>query len=91
VLKADWFAPIARVGSTGAEHYALSDPVNIVTAQRDGRLLLFVNDAIAPWVGWDRFYRNNSGDAACIRVTKLQPNEASDRVPLAPPVCRIAH
>jgi hypothetical protein len=87
VLQADWFVPIARVGSTGAEHYALNEAVTEFTAQRNGELIVFVNEAIAPWPNWDRFYRNNSGGAACLRISRLEPNEASERVPLTPPVC----
>ena len=86
VLPADWFVPIARVGHTGAEHHPLNEPITVFTAQRDGELILFVNELIAPWP-WDRFYRNNVGDAACIRVTKLRPNEPSERMSDGSPSC----
>lgn len=89
VLQADWFVPIARVGSTGAEHYGLTEPVTVFTAQRHGRLMLFVNDVIVPWPNWHSTYANNSGGTACVRVTKLQPNEPTERVPTTPPVCSL--
>lgn len=87
VVKADWFVPIARVGATGAEHYALNTPVATFTAQRNGRLILFVNDVVAPLPKWDYFYRNNTGDAACVRVTKLKPNESDAAIADDPPRC----
>ena len=89
VLQADWYVPIARVGATGAEHYALSEPVTVFTAQRPGQLILFVNDVVVPCPSWNCLYENNSGAPACVRVTRLQPNESSEFVPTEPPVCSL--
>lgn len=64
-----WFRPIARVGSSGREEYALgSTPVRF-TPTRDGELFLFVNEAIVFALPW-KFYRNNEG-LAKVTVTRL--------------------
>ena len=77
-----WFVPIARIGATGVDHYPLSKPRNEFTAQSDGELFLFVNDAILPIgvkpfaLGWGAYYQNNSGTAA-VTVTKLSDPPAA--------------
>ena len=94
IWRADWFVPIARAGTRGADHYMLSTPCTTFTARKDGELFLFVNDAILPVkpqmsmpflaVGFDAYYRNNRGGAATLTIAKL-PNGAGN----APAGCRV--
>jgi hypothetical protein len=83
VLQADWFVPVARVGSTGAEHYALSGHVSVFTAQRSGQLMVFLNDLVLPWARWDAWYADNPDETACIRVTRISSDEREPT--MAPP------
>ena len=71
VLTAQWFAPIARIGSHSAEYHVLDQPAIEVVPRTSGQLFLFVNDAVGP--PWDRsyFYRNNRGEPARVTVTTL--------------------
>ena len=73
VLTTQWFVPVARIGSKGAEYHPLSSETGEFTAGRSGQLFLFVNDAIGPWPDWRYFYRNNRGGPARVTLTKLQP------------------
>lgn len=77
-----WFALTARVGRTGADYYTLrpSDPQQPnsvqLTAQTDGPLYLFVNDAIAPIAvgrfGWTSAYYGNNRGHVRFTVTRLR-------------------
>jgi hypothetical protein len=71
VVMADWFVPIARVGSRGDEEHPLPSRTTEFTAQRSGELFLFVNDMVLPCPRWSCVYRNNTGGPASIKVTKL--------------------
>ena len=87
VLTADWFAPIARVGSTGAE-YHLFAPVD-QAEQREKEQVRRYDQAVAEITpgrtgelflfvndaiapwAWDYFYRNNQDGPATVTVRKL--------------------
>ena len=79
VWRPDWFVPVARIGTRGADHYALAAPATMFSARKTGELFLFVNDAVIPVgvgpdgvsVGFDAYYRNNRGGQAQITVRKL--------------------
>ncbi len=73
VLTAQWFVPMARIGSKGAEYHTLSEVTTEFTPRRSGQLFLFVNDAIGLWPYWRYFYENNRG-AATVTVTRLGRN-----------------
>lgn len=68
-----WFALTARVGSTGADYYRLTDKTSIA-AQTSGELFLFVNDAILPIgpgpFGWSSAYYNNNKGSATVAITR---------------------
>jgi uncharacterized protein (DUF2235 family) len=85
VLQADWFVPVARVGSTGAEHYPLTSHVSAFTAQRSGQLMVFLNDLVLPWPKWDAWYADNPAETACIRVTRISSDEREAPSTMAPP------
>lgn len=71
VLTAQWMQPIARIGDKGAEYHPLGVDVTFTTS-REGKLFLFVNDALGPgpfW--WGIFYPNNNGDAATVVIEKV--------------------
>jgi hypothetical protein len=40
-------------------------------AGRDGPLALYVNDAVTPIPSWDALYKNNTGGAAQVKITRL--------------------
>ena len=63
VLTAQWFVPMVRIGSHGAEYHTLDQGFAEFTPRRAGQLFLFVNDAIGvgPWL--KKFYENNRGSA----------------------------
>ncbi len=80
--SADWFQPIARVGDVGNVETALEPPDDAaptdrntlrarITAEADGELFLFVNDAVLSVPGMtDTFMKNNSGTAS-VKVRRL--------------------
>ena len=73
-----WYEPVARVGSRLFDRYPLTlhetemadgdgDQERLVarfTARRDGRLYLYMNDAVL--FTWGGFYRNNKGTAKVV-------------------------
>ncbi len=67
-IGANWFTPIAEIGTTNPIRIPLHDGTFV--AGQDGPLSLYVNDLILPCPGWDCFYRNNAGGPATVRVTK---------------------
>ena len=70
-----WWAPMARIGATGTDLYALkptpSVPIDgrlyvlrtVITARTSGELFVYVNDAVGPPFRRDAFYANNRGTA----------------------------
>jgi uncharacterized protein (DUF2235 family) len=80
------FAPMARIGSKGADVYPLppdpSQPRDMsrtqlhsrIVARTDGELFLYVNDVVGP--PWDplKFYRNNHGVASFV-VRQVVPEQ----------------
>jgi hypothetical protein len=82
-LAEPWFALTARIGSMGADEYALAwarapdgTPRHFVARlvpRKDGELFLFVNDAVVglPFLT-DVFYRNNDGTAR-VTVSPARP------------------
>lgn len=90
-----WFVPVAAIGKKVPERHYLTVPTTEFTSTRDDSLFLYVNDAAFPisrtndWcVGWDCYYRNNSGGPAKVRVTQLDGNtSASSLPPLVPYTC----
>jgi hypothetical protein len=67
LLSADWYVPVARIGASGLDQYALDKNELVITPKTSGELFLFVNDAIAPLgpcgIGWRSYYCNNYGRA----------------------------
>lgn len=82
VWSADWFQPIARVADVGNVETALEPPDDAtptdrntlrarITAEADGELFLYVNDAVLGLPGMaDTFMKNNSGTAS-VKVRRL--------------------
>lgn len=83
-LGEPWFKPIARIGETGTDEYVLSPEdgstagdktytmTSKITARREGKLYLFVNDAVLPVPNaWQRFYNNNKGAEMTVKVEPL--------------------
>ena len=76
VWSAEWFVPVARIGETGLDQYALKAEKTTLVARTTGELHLFVNDAILPvnviprQFGWDAYYGNNNG-SAMVTVVRL--------------------
>jgi len=75
-ISHSWLQPIARIGATGDDEYPLvpehrvgRDSLRtrltaVIKARSDGKLFLFVNDAIIGWPGAaGLFYRDNVGQA----------------------------
>jgi hypothetical protein len=85
VLQADWFVPVARVGSTGAEHHPLGAPATAFTAERSGQLILFLNDLVLPWPSWSAWYEDNPSETACVRVTRISSEDLSRPTLREPP------
>jgi hypothetical protein len=77
VVSRDWYVPIARIGSTGFDHYPLPQHLNTFTARTSGELFVFVNDAILPFgpggLGWSSYYANNLGTVT-ITIRKVRGN-----------------
>jgi len=91
VLMARWFAPVARVGDTGAE-YHLFAPVDRAERTSAAQQQIF-DEAVAELTpkrtgqlflfvndaiapwGWDAFYQNNEGGPATVTVRKLAGTE----------------
>lgn len=82
-----WFKPMARIGETGQDVYALSPPSGQppattqleaeIVARRDGELFLYLNDAVLPGLkNWQYFYANNQGDAT-VQIKELPEKESA--------------
>ena len=69
-IGANWFVPIAEIGTTNPMRIPLHDDTFV--AGQDGPLSLYVNDLILPCPGWDCFYRNNAGGPATVRITRAE-------------------
>jgi hypothetical protein len=65
-----WFRPIARIGATGPDEYALSAKPTRFVAGSSGELFLFVNDAVI-FLSPHHFYNNNHGTAT-VTVKRVQ-------------------
>ena len=93
-LAEDWFAPVARIGATGSDEYALR-PAEVYTEQRSqgwllvtrfaarssGELFVFVNDA-AYWPFPGLAYRDNSGRLeVTVRPVEAWPTPVRPRAP----------
>jgi uncharacterized protein (DUF2235 family) len=96
IWGADWFVPIAAIGTKIPERHYLTDPAMDFTTTRTGMLSLYVNDAAFPigpldggvCTGWDCYYRNNVGGPARVRVTQIDANmTAKSLLPLTPFTC----
>lgn len=61
ILAAQWYVPIARIGSHTAEYHYVDQGTVEFTPRHEGQLFFFVNDAVGPpWrFGW--LYENNRG------------------------------
>jgi uncharacterized protein (DUF2235 family) len=95
VWGANWFVPIAAIGTKIPERHYLTDTAMDFTPTRTGRLSLYVNDAALPigpvddalcaTTGFDCYYRNNSGGPAKVRVTELRANTPALSLPALEP------
>lgn len=76
LVSSNWFATIIRIGEGGfgemvpafdsAECQCPTPPRRYTAsfkAAKDGEVFVYVNDSVIPWLGFDRFYRNNKGKA----------------------------
>lgn len=79
-LDQPWFKPMARIGETGRDDYALDGEVSgrtltaDFTARRSGQLYFFVNDAVLPFPNvWQVFYNNNRGSAKISIAERPRP------------------
>jgi len=83
-----YFRPIARIGSSGADEYALApqsaqagipslDNLHVeIRARTSGELFLFVNDVLLPPpYEIDKLYYKNNMGTALVYVNKLERNE----------------
>ena len=84
-----WYQPIARVDDELFDRHPLrpetvsrledAPPVTDLDmefkARRDGRLYLYVNDAVFFLPGVIKRYYNNNDGHACVRVTKVKPKD----------------
>jgi hypothetical protein len=72
-LSWNWFVPIARVGSNGAQYQGLAMSCTELTVRKPGRLFLYVNDGVLFWPMpvWHTFYDNNQGVPASVTVERL--------------------
>jgi uncharacterized protein (DUF2235 family) len=68
IVTANWLAPVARIGSRGADFVVLGSQPVVVTPRRDAELFLFANDALAP-LDREFFYRNNRGQPVRVTIT----------------------
>ncbi len=80
--SANWFQPIVRIGDVGNVEGPLEPPDDAaptdrdslrarITAEADGELFLYVNDAVISVPGSvDTFMKNNSGTAS-VKVRRL--------------------
>ncbi len=82
-LFADWYQPMARIGHTMLDRYSLTmqkpDPgkrqmtlTTDIKARRNGRLYLYLNDAVLFTPDLMGFYENNKG-CATVKVTEVSP------------------
>jgi hypothetical protein len=91
VWSANWFQPIAQIGDVGNVEVPLepledADPAQAsrvlrarITAEADGELFLFVNDAVLSIPGLsDTFMKNNSGTAV-VAVRRLGLRNSAPR------------
>jgi hypothetical protein len=91
VWSANWFQPIAQIGDVGNVEIPLepledADPAQAsrvlrarITAEADGELFLFVNDAVLSIPGLsDTFMKNNSGTAV-VAVRRLGLRNSAPR------------
>ena len=93
IWGADWFVPIAAIGTKIPERHYLPDASADFTPSRAGKLSLYVNDAAFPigWIngalcrGWDCYYRNNTGGPAKVRVTELGATISAASLPALEP------
>jgi hypothetical protein len=89
VWRANWFVPVARVGTAGVDQLPLLRETNVVTPRNGGELFFFMNDAIAPlspfppFAGWDAYYGNNRGRVT-VTITRLQEGSTTTVAPDRP-------
>jgi hypothetical protein len=63
-LTSSWFDVLARVRGEGNEEYVLSPGTpQDITPRHNGPLFLYVNQAVVGWFGYDRWYKDNKGEA----------------------------
>ncbi|HSA79631.1 MAG TPA: DUF2235 domain-containing protein [Geminicoccaceae bacterium] len=66
-----WFTLVAEIGRDSGDAFPVNRERFVLVPARNGRLYLYVNDAIDSFgQGWDTYYRNNSGTAT-VTVTPL--------------------
>jgi len=98
IWAANWFVPIAAIGTKIPERHYLTDTAMDFTPTRTGKLSAYVNDAALPIgpvgtafcasTNFDCYYRNNAGGPARVRVTELRANTpAVSLPPLEPYSC----
>jgi len=95
IWGANWFVPIAAIGTKIPERHYLTDTAMDFTPTRTGTLSMYVNDAalpIGPVSGtfcatsnFDCYYRNNSGGPARVRVTELRADTPAVLLPVLEP------
>jgi hypothetical protein len=83
-LTSSWFVVVARIGDEGNEEYVLPARGDEITPARDGKLYLFVNDAVVGWMGYDRYYTENKGTAK-ITVIRVGDTPAPPQPPASTP------
>jgi hypothetical protein len=88
IWRANWFVPVARVGTAGVDQLPLLRDTNVVTPRNGGELFFFMNDAIAPLApflpfgGWAAYYTNNHGRVT-VTITRLAEGAATAVAALA--------
>jgi uncharacterized protein (DUF2235 family) len=80
-LAEPWFVPIVRVGSTRPQEFILADLKGVIEPTKEGRLFIFLNDAVIGVPGvWDWFYRLRGGKAWKVVVTRCMDSETRSQV-----------
>ena len=79
---APWLAPVVEIGTATLSRLPLTG--DTITAERQGVVTMYVNDAVLPLPGLDAFYRNNHGGPARVRISTAQ---APARPTLLPYTC----
>ena len=76
LIASNWFATVIRIGDAGFGEIVLewkpAEPCQCppgprykatFKARHDGEVFVYVNDSVVSWLGFERFYGNNKGEA----------------------------